>query len=291
MNPEIKKWLVRGGSLLILLGFVLPSLAVSCTGMGFEQSFSLATLSTQEQQFLLLLVPFGVLAIIVLSFLPARSGSSKQLLFWGQIVAALVGFLGMLITVVILYQQIKEYRVDLFQLKPEYGFFIFVVGYLLVLVGLILQIPDLRTREMASAPPPYPMYEAYPPPYQPGYAPPPPPIPVVESYKPPTPPPPPAVAGARLQLLEGNLKQRSIFIQGDDFTIGRSLDNDLVLPDPTVSRQHARLRNARGMWFIQDQESAGGILVNGKRVKACQLYSGDEIEIGDTVFRFIEESQ
>jgi pSer/pThr/pTyr-binding forkhead associated (FHA) protein len=68
--------------------------------------------------------------------------------------------------------------------------------------------------------------------------------------------------------------------------IGRGAGNHLQLADLKASRQHARLRFAQGMWFIQDQNSSGGTFVNGQRIQATRLNPGDQITIGDTAFIF-----
>jgi len=50
-------------------------------------------------------------------------------------------------------------------------------------------------------------------------------------------------------------------------TIGRSQDNDLVLPDPDkkVSRQHCSLERSTGYWWVVDESSSNGtfVQVNG----------------------------
>ena len=85
--------------------------------------------------------------------------------------------------------------------------------------------------------------------------------------------------------MSGNLPTRRISLPSDYFAIGRGSDNHLQLPDRTVSRTHALIRLAQGVWFLQDQESSGGTFVNGARTPAARLNDGDEIEIGP--FRFV----
>ena len=91
-------------------------------------------------------------------------------------------------------------------------------------------------------------------------------------------------SGSSLELVSGNLPTRIIPIH-DNFVIGRSSDNSLRLPDSSVSRHHVCLRFAQDMWFLQDQQSSGGTLVNGKNTEASRIHDGDEIAIGP--FRFI----
>jgi pSer/pThr/pTyr-binding forkhead associated (FHA) protein len=88
-----------------------------------------------------------------------------------------------------------------------------------------------------------------------------------------------------LELAQGNAP-RLVQVENDRFFIGRGSGNDLILMDASVSRSHAVLRYAQGSWFIQDQQSKGGLFLNGKRVQASRLSEGDRIGIGGQVFIF-----
>jgi pSer/pThr/pTyr-binding forkhead associated (FHA) protein len=89
-----------------------------------------------------------------------------------------------------------------------------------------------------------------------------------------------------LQIIQGEPLYATFSVTTDRFTIGRHSENQLHLPDTSVSRRHAVLRYAEGAWFIQDQESAAGIYVNGRLVPAARLNPGDKIALGDTVLVF-----
>ncbi len=63
--------------------------------------------------------------------------------------------------------------------------------------------------------------------------------------------------------------------------IGRSKRSDVVLDLSTVSRSHAVLtRYDDGSWTVSDADSAGGVRVNGKKVKIRALKPEDVINIG-----------
>lgn len=66
-------------------------------------------------------------------------------------------------------------------------------------------------------------------------------------------------------------------------SIGRSKTSDIMLNDPTISRNHAVFyRRAEG-WIVSDCGSKSGIMVNGKRIfKPTTVYLGDVIAIGAT---------
>lgn len=68
--------------------------------------------------------------------------------------------------------------------------------------------------------------------------------------------------------------------------IGRSHECDIVLPDPKVSRLHARLDKTEQGWVLIDLESTNGTLVNGKRVSEKLLEPGDEIQFGSFIFKY-----
>lgn len=64
--------------------------------------------------------------------------------------------------------------------------------------------------------------------------------------------------------------------------LGRSRSADVRINLPEVSRQHAVLiRRQKGVWYIFDTESKGGVLVNGKLInKQKQVKFGDRITVG-----------
>ncbi len=97
---------------------------------------------------------------------------------------------------------------------------------------------------------------------------------------------PPIVA--RLMITDGNDAGQTLEVRpGKTYTIGRGIDNDLVLSDIAVSRKHFDLRSENGAWVLADRGSGNGTLVNNRLEDApFMLASGDVIEIGNTAFRF-----
>jgi len=74
--------------------------------------------------------------------------------------------------------------------------------------------------------------------------------------------PPPSAA--RLVITQGNDAGRSLEVRpGKTYTVGRGIDNDLVLTDIAVSRKHFDIRNDEGAWVIVDRGSGNGTVVNG----------------------------
>jgi ABC-type multidrug transport system ATPase subunit/ABC-type multidrug transport system permease subunit len=69
-------------------------------------------------------------------------------------------------------------------------------------------------------------------------------------------------------------------------TIGRTPNNDLVLSDLDVSRNHAELRKSpTGKYEIVDLNSHNGTFVNGQRVTSKLLTEQDLVSIGHSTFR------
>jgi hypothetical protein len=59
---------------------------------------------------------------------------------------------------------------------------------------------------------------------------------------------------------------------------------DLVIPDPGVSRRHARIQPHNGTVILEDLNSSNGTYVNGSRISGpVELATGDEVQLGDTV--------
>ena len=83
--------------------------------------------------------------------------------------------------------------------------------------------------------------------------------------------------------------QKTVYPLLGPTTIGRSADNTITLPDPTTSRNHARVVFTEGKWVVEDLGSANGILIGGQRVTRVVLKSGDTFRIGGVTFRFIEK--
>jgi len=69
-------------------------------------------------------------------------------------------------------------------------------------------------------------------------------------------------------------------IDHDRFVIGRGVDADLAVAEPTISRLHAALEREGGGFALQDLGSTNGTRVNGRRETQARLRDGDEIELG-----------
>ncbi|MFH0794810.1 MAG: FHA domain-containing protein, partial [bacterium] len=70
------------------------------------------------------------------------------------------------------------------------------------------------------------------------------------------------------------------FFDKEVISIGRARDNDIVIENLSVSRNHARIRRADDKYVITDLNSANGVFVNGVRVTKTEVLHSDVITIG-----------
>ena len=91
----------------------------------------------------------------------------------------------------------------------------------------------------------------------------------------------------------GPLAGQSFALDRSPFSIGRSADNDLAVPDTLASRQHASLELQGDRWFLRDLGSSNGTFLNRQAVSDSPqpLRSGDLVGIGDSVFVFTTDIQ
>ncbi len=70
-------------------------------------------------------------------------------------------------------------------------------------------------------------------------------------------------------------------LTGKDLYIGRAPTNDIVLDDPTISRQHARLQHLPQGWLLTDLDSSNGTEVNQVPLTGpVFLAAGDVVKFG-----------
>jgi hypothetical protein len=112
------------------------------------------------------------------------------------------------------------------------------------------------------------------------------------------PAPEPAPSGPQITLVIMNSGRRINLDIGDDLLIGRKdhargifPDVDLGLDggyDAGVSRRHAILSHADGVYAVEDLGSANGTFVNGQRLppqQPARLANGDELKCGTLLMR------
>jgi hypothetical protein len=104
----------------------------------------------------------------------------------------------------------------------------------------------------------------------------------------------------RLEVLDGEVPGRDIrFVRtwGEipEVTFGRVAGppyRHVQLRSQTISRQHARMQYVEGRWKITNLSQTNPVVINGQALDTAHgqrvLHDGDQIEMGDVLFRFRE---
>jgi pSer/pThr/pTyr-binding forkhead associated (FHA) protein len=70
-------------------------------------------------------------------------------------------------------------------------------------------------------------------------------------------------------------------------TLGRAIDNDIVIADASVSRRHASIVPQDGGFALRDLASQNGTYLRGQRIEDTRpLANGDDVRLGDAPFVF-----
>lgn len=84
-----------------------------------------------------------------------------------------------------------------------------------------------------------------------------------------------------------------IFLLKDSvsFSIGRSKENQLQIPDIDVSRRHCAVTAEDGKFLLKDLKSRHGTYVNGAAITETGLKHGDSIRLGNSLILFLTEDE
>jgi FHA domain len=80
-------------------------------------------------------------------------------------------------------------------------------------------------------------------------------------------------------------------------TVGRTKNNDVVLPDAMISKFHALFKEADGKLLCQDADSRNGSFVDGKRApttkggKGLEVGAGSRVKFGLLEFWFVSGTE
>jgi hypothetical protein len=89
-------------------------------------------------------------------------------------------------------------------------------------------------------------------------------------------------------LLATQTGTHAIPLESTQLTIGRGLNNDVILEDTRVSRHHAQLRYRARRFWIADLGSTNGTYVNGEQIAEQALRDGDVVSLGGLELTFKE---
>jgi pSer/pThr/pTyr-binding forkhead associated (FHA) protein/tetratricopeptide (TPR) repeat protein len=95
----------------------------------------------------------------------------------------------------------------------------------------------------------------------------------------------------RLLIIGGNNRGKEYPLLMGDNSLGRGVDNNVILADIAVSRKHTLVCYEAGGYVVRDLGSGNGTLLNSKRVDSHPLQDGDQLELGNTLLRFVSPVQ
>jgi pSer/pThr/pTyr-binding forkhead associated (FHA) protein len=98
------------------------------------------------------------------------------------------------------------------------------------------------------------------------------------------------IIGRLLAINPVDPRSREFILREPQSSIGSDESNDVVVRDPTVSRQHAIAKRRKRRWELVDANSSNGTFVGDTRIthKPASLGDGQEIRFGGARFVFRE---
>src|SRR3982751_472545 len=75
---------------------------------------------------------------------------------------------------------------------------------------------------------------------------------------------------------------------GRSLVVGRGINSDIAIYDPTISRRHAELTVGPDGVQVKDLGSSNGTCINGNRVSAGRLHPNDSVTFGKVLFQLKE---
>ena len=89
--------------------------------------------------------------------------------------------------------------------------------------------------------------------------------------------------------VNSSLEQGSVIPIRGVTTLGRKQENTIILTEPFVSGNHAKIYTKNNNLYVEDLNSTNGVYVNGEKVEEkFKLISGDEIKIGSAIFKVLK---
>ena len=81
-------------------------------------------------------------------------------------------------------------------------------------------------------------------------------------------------------------------VPGAPIVVGRDPANEVIISDPASSRRHFQIRHVDGVWLISDLGSRNHTYLNEEQLtREVNLAYGDRVQVGETVFSFLQEEK
>src|SRR5579875_2040595 len=88
---------------------------------------------------------------------------------------------------------------------------------------------------------------------------------------------------AAIRFLGGPLAGQTISLSLSSTTIGRDRQNDIVLRDQRISRQHARIRQQDGVWTIENLSQINSIAIDQQQAARATLQHNSVVDLGGEI--------
>jgi len=74
-----------------------------------------------------------------------------------------------------------------------------------------------------------------------------------------------------------------------EITLGRSNNNKIILKDPYISKNHLKIAEDEGDFYLVDLGSVNGTFLNGEKIlDVVKLKNGDRIRVGQVEFLYVD---
>ena len=98
-------------------------------------------------------------------------------------------------------------------------------------------------------------------------------------------------SGCLLQIHPLEIEAGPLPMETTPFVVGRDETCELSIRDTSISRRHCEIRKTPAGFFISDLGSTNGTFVNDEEIKECLLKAGDQIRMGNRIFKFMTSNQ
>ena len=97
------------------------------------------------------------------------------------------------------------------------------------------------------------------------------------------------VIGPRLVCTTASGESRIFPLNKPRIVIGRSVEADLNLLDPLVSRKHCVIEMRNNTYVVRNVSTTNPLLLNDQPISEKRLYAGDQMKIGSAALAFISD--
>ncbi len=97
------------------------------------------------------------------------------------------------------------------------------------------------------------------------------------------------VIGPRLVCTTASGESKIYPLNKSKLVIGRSVEADLNLLDPLISRKHCVIEKRDNAFIVRNVSTTNPLLLNDNEIAEKRLYTGDQLRIGSAVLAFISD--